>query len=201
LCANFNSAHKSPYLCAKPVYVEIKFTNNDYNYPVVCDKFGPSETGKTYLSPDGSSGSWEDLGSNNVDAAIRMRFTTGNVPPTAPTITGPSSGNEDTELYYDFQSTDYDEDKISYYIEWGDDEITDWTSFRISGLKLTASHIWDEEGGYTIKAKARDIYGAESRWSEKQIEIPRTKIFRSQFFRLLSECFPNTFLIIRYILE
>lgn len=182
------------------IFVVIKFTNDDYKYPVVCDQYGSSETGKTYLSSDGSSGSWEDLGDNDVDAAIRLRFTTSNNPPTDPTITGPPTGKAGTAYNYEFTSTDSNGDKVSYYIEWGDGEITDWTSFQNSGLKYTGSHTWGSQGTYTIKAKARDIYGVESDWREKQVEIPRNKIVANSLFLQLLERFSNAFPILRYLL-
>ncbi len=183
------------------IFVVIEFTNDNYRYPVVCDQYGTSETGKTYLSPDGSTGSWKDLGANNVDAAIRMRCTTSDNPPTEPTISGPPSGNTGTIINYDFLSIDSDGDKISYYINWGDGEITDWTPFRLSGLKYTGSHTWNSQGFYTIRAKAKDIYGVESDWREKQIEIPRNKILANSLFLQLLEDFPNTISIIRYLLQ
>jgi C1A family cysteine protease len=183
------------------IYVAIEFRNDNYRYPVVCDKNGPSESGKTFLSPTGASGSWEDLGENSVDAAIRLRCTTSNNPPTEPTISGPSTGNENKNYNFDFLSIDSDGDKISYYIDWGDDEITDWTSFRNSGVKYVGTHSWDSQGTYLIKSKARDIYGVESDLSEKQIEIPRNRIFSNPFYQLLIERFTNMIFKIRNIID
>ena len=183
------------------IFIAIKFSNKDYKYPVVCDVNGPSETKKTYLSSDGSSGSWEDLGDNYVDAAIRLRFTTSNNDPNDPTITGPSSGNAGKNLDYDFRSTDADGDKISYFIEWGDGEITDWTQFRNSGDIYTGTHSWESKGTYTIRARARDIYGVESDITEKQIEIPRNKVSTNPLFKYLLERYPNAFIILRYVLK
>jgi len=52
----------------------VKFTNAGFRYPVVADMMGPSETGRTYMSCDGRSGSWTDLGaSQGDDVAIRLR--------------------------------------------------------------------------------------------------------------------------------
>lgn len=53
--------------------VVVKFVCSGYNYPVPADGFAPTETGKCYLSDTGASGSWEELGSEGYDIAIRAR--------------------------------------------------------------------------------------------------------------------------------
>lgn len=59
------------------VYAVVKFTNASYGYPVAADDQGTSETGVGYISDDGSSGSWIDLGASyGEDIAIRVRTTT-----------------------------------------------------------------------------------------------------------------------------
>ncbi len=57
-----------------PVYVVVKFTNESYGYPVVCDNTAPVEASTTYLSGNGANGSWYELGTNlSIDAAVRIR--------------------------------------------------------------------------------------------------------------------------------
>jgi len=53
--------------------VVIEFTCTGYNWPVPLDEFSPIETNKTYISHDGSSGSWSELGASGYDIAIRAR--------------------------------------------------------------------------------------------------------------------------------
>jgi C1A family cysteine protease len=56
--------------------VVIEFVCSGYNFPVPCDELAPIETNKTYLSIDGSSGSWIHLGtggSYSWDVSIRAR--------------------------------------------------------------------------------------------------------------------------------
>lgn len=56
------------------IYVAVKFTNSSYTFPVACDYLGSYETGTTYISQNGTGGSWVDLGSAvNEDIAIRLR--------------------------------------------------------------------------------------------------------------------------------
>jgi len=89
----------------------------------------------------------------------------GNIPPYAPTITGPSLGEIGETLSYSFKAIDNDGDQVSYYIDWGDGTITDWTPFQGSGTTYTGSHAWDSADDYEIKAKAKDANGVEGDWS------------------------------------
>lgn len=56
------------------VIAVVQFTNSSEVYPVVSDQYGPYQTNRTYISCDGTSGSWIDLGAyDNDDVAIRLR--------------------------------------------------------------------------------------------------------------------------------
>jgi len=103
-------------------------------------------------------------GSFNVDEYTGgiWKYTPGeNLPPGAPVITGETNGEAGTSYEYGFTSIDPDGDDIAEYIvDWGDDtgeEII--TGPFASGAEATASHTWDEQGDYTITAKAKDING------------------------------------------
>ena len=100
-----------------------------------------------------------------------------NEPPNAPTINGPSSGNPGTSYEYGLISVDPDGDEIAKFIvDWGDSTVEEnVTGPFSSGQEVLVNHTWDEKGTYYIKAKAFDIYGNESDWSEFEIVIPRNK--------------------------
>jgi nitroreductase len=103
------------------------------------------------------------------------KITSSN-PPEIPKITGPAGGKAGMSYNYNFISTDPDENEVSYYIEWGDGEITTWTTFQTSGSPgYTASHTWNTKGTYSIKAKARDSNGLESDWATKSISMSKLK--------------------------
>ncbi|MDH3937674.1 MAG: lectin like domain-containing protein, partial [candidate division Zixibacteria bacterium] len=52
----------------------VKFENASYIYPIVADANGSSETGATYISGNGGSGTWTDLGAYAADdVGIRVR--------------------------------------------------------------------------------------------------------------------------------
>ncbi len=100
--------------------------------------------------------------------------------PLPPSISGPHRSCPDKMLNYTFKAIDnspFAEDNIFFYIEWGDGEIEEWIGPYDSGEELILNHTFKEKGTYQIKAKARDVYGATSEWSEPLcIQIPKTKV-------------------------
>jgi len=107
-----------------------------------------------------------------------------NQPPELPKINGPNSGKPGTEYEYSFNVTDPEEDPLMYFIDWGDDN-TEWTEYCDSGEEIILKHAWDEIGEYIIKAKAKDINGAEGDWAEFPIIIPRNKAVNHPIFNWL----------------
>ena len=101
-----------------------------------------------------------------------------NESPYSPSINGPSSGKIGNEYNYIIMTTDPNNDEVSYYIDWGDGNIDNWTRMLPSGEEYNVSHIWEERGTYVIKVKAKDVYGDESSWSDPlTITMPRVKIY------------------------
>jgi len=122
-----------------------------------------------------------------------------NDPPTKPDIYGPPSGPPGVKLCWAFVSDDPNENQIKYIIEWGDGESTE-TDY--SNIAVEACHTYEEQGEYTIKAKAIDTHGAESNWATLEVSMPKNKPFNFNFpiFNWLFEHFPNIFPILRYLL-
>ena len=111
-----------------------------------------------------------------------------NDPPNKPDIDGPDVGKEGEEYEYTFTATDPDEDDLEFYIEWGDGEVEYWIGPYESGEEFAISHSWEEEGTYTIKATARDVYGEESICKNFQVTIEKkgkSLIQELTFVRLL----------------
>ena len=110
-----------------------------------------------------------------------------NQQPLAPTINGPTSGRTGEEYDFTFITTDPNEDNIYYYIDWGDGNIEDWTGPYNSGYQISASHTWCSNNIFTIKVKAKDIYGAEGPWGVLKVNIPRYKsAFKNPFITLFT---------------
>jgi hypothetical protein len=110
--------------------------------------------------------------SNILSQRVQTLVIRENNPPDTPTITGITEGNVGEEYNYTFQTLDANDDVIFYYIDWGDGNIVEWIGPYESGEEITISHIWDEKGDYTIKAKAKDHYDAESNWGYLDITMP-----------------------------
>ena len=100
-----------------------------------------------------------------------------NDPPSKPEIDGRTHGEPHQTYPYTFVSTDPDDNDVFYYIDWGDDTNTGWIGPFDSGEEITRSHKWDEEGTYTISAKAKDIFDEVSEWGYLEIEIPVENFF------------------------
>jgi photosystem II stability/assembly factor-like uncharacterized protein len=95
-----------------------------------------------------------------------------NNPPNAPIITGTASGKPGIKYTYTFNSIDSDGDDIIYCIDWGDGTGEICIGPYSSGEDATASHVFEEKGSYTIRAKAEDTNEAESPWGELEVTMP-----------------------------
>ena len=144
---------------------------------------------------------WKIVAEDNHYAATEgpiWYFTTEeNKPPSAPSIDGPSSGRPGVRYEYKFRSVDPEGHDVFYFIDWGDGSVEEWIGPFASLKEITVNHTWTKRGSYTIRAKAKDIFDAESSWSEFEVIIPRNKmIYNSLFIRFL-ERFP---LILRFLI-
>ena len=112
-----------------------------------------------------------------------------NYAPFKPMINGPKKGLPGTEYEFTFNSTDYNNDDIYYFIDWGDGSDTGWIGPFSSGVEINQSHTWSQTKIYNIKAKAKDIHDDEGRWATSTINIPRNKAINT-FLSSLLERFP-----------
>ena len=103
-----------------------------------------------------------------------------NTPPNAPSITGKTQGHPNTEYTYSFQSTDPEHDDFYLMVDWGDNTQTDWIGPYASDEIITLTHSWTDKDTYSIRAKTKDIYNAESDWTILEIQIP---YFHSQYYQ------------------
>jgi len=110
-----------------------------------------------------------------IDAWILAGYPTkANTPPNIPVINGEKRGKPGEEYQYNFTTSDIDQDDVYYYVNWSDNTSNQLVGLYHSGEEVTLSHIWSEKGTYTVKVKARDIYGAESDYATLEIKMPKT---------------------------
>lgn len=92
--------------------------------------------------------------------------------PTAPIITGPTTGIINTLYTFNAQSTDPEGDQVRYGYDWGMDGTVDtWTSLVNSGTQGNSSNQWGTAGAKTFQVLAEDSNGTQSGWSPHTITI------------------------------
>jgi hypothetical protein len=109
-----------------------------------------------------------------------------NSAPTTPVIASDTSNvlPLGEESQYFFKSTDPDNDKIRYLIDWGDGGDEEFTLLYKSDEVAKASHLWKKTGIYTISITAYDEHGEKSKSDLeigpieiKEEDIPRDYLF------------------------
>jgi len=102
----------------------------------------------------------------NIDIGIFIKDTFTNDPPNTPAQpTGPQEGYICISYDYATSATDPDGNQLYYKFDWDDGVYSDWIGPYNSGEIASESHIWSEQDTYNIKAKAKDVFGEESDWS------------------------------------
>jgi len=122
--------------------------------------------------------------------------------PSFPQIDGEVNLEVGIEYEYTFKTTDPNGDNIYYSVKWGDGEHSGWVGPYYSDEEITLSHTWSARGIYFIKAKAKDVYGAESGWVTLPVSIPvnQPSSQQSQPFQKVLQQLPNEFPIIQQLL-
>ena len=116
-----------------------------------------------------------------------------NPPLTPDKPRGPQNGIVGEVYNFTASTTDPDGDDVYYFFDWGDGNTSGWLGPYKSGEEVQANHSWSEKGIYKVKVKAKDIYGAESGWSDPlTVTVTRkSKSFYSfWFFQWLIDHFP-----------
>jgi hypothetical protein len=124
-----------------------------------------------------------------------------NTPPEQPQRpSGEVSGKIKTTYTYSTQTTDADGDQVYYLWDWGDGNFSEWLGPFTSGATATAEKSWTKKGTYSIRVKAKDVYGNESNWSDPlAVTMPRNQIFMFNFFEKLERWFPHIFIFFNEI--
>jgi hypothetical protein len=133
-------------------------TNTDGDYVYYAPTTGYSGADSfTYIIDDGNGGT--DTGAVSITVQS-------NAPPSKPQRpTGPTSGKANVEYTFNATTIDPNNHQLYYQWDWGDGTTSNWLGPFDSGDLTQAKHRWGK-GSYSIKVKAKDIYGAETDWSE-----------------------------------
>ncbi len=105
-------------------------------------------------------------------------------------ISGEQNGSTGHQYEYTAVGTDIEEDDLYYMWDWGDGSSTQWSVYCVdSGEEMSDYHIFLEDGPYNIKVKTKDIYGAESEWSDPYsvtmpLDLKKNKIINQQINQL-----------------
>jgi len=146
---------------------------------------GPYESGATVTASyawDQRGPFWikvkaKDVNEGESDWSERFKISISNKAPTKPWITGRRIGTVGSTYEYSFRSFDLEGDDIYYYIRWGDGNTTSWLGPFNSGYKLKLTHTWEGQETYTLRAKAKDIFGEESGYSTIKVVVPVNQQF------------------------
>ena len=120
-----------------------------------------------------------------------------NSPPSEPIINAPDSAKRGDWFNVQFSAEDPNGDEIYYRYQFDVDTVPSiWYGPFKSGTERDLLVKVVPVTTITIKAQAKDIHGAESKWSSVDIPVSKNKNCFQQFFRIL-QAFPNIFSILK----
>ena len=157
----------------KTYYIICKTDGGDWPhkemYKWSCTDLNPYPYGMVHCSIDEGK-TWQKYNKYAIKDQCFRTYGLGkeeNNPPGKPEKPiGPNSGKPGSACTYATFSVDPDGDRIYYMFDWGDGNESEWLGPYESGELVTVSHTWNTEGNYTIRIKAMDENGAESKWSD-----------------------------------
>jgi hypothetical protein len=132
---------------------------------------------------------------------IHVTVISENYAPNTPNKpSGQVKGKIGQTYLYSTSTTDPDGDPVYYLWDWGDGNQSEWLGPFASGAQASAQHSWSAKGDYSIKVKAKDIYGAESAWSDPlPITMPTSK--STQMMSLLAQFLHNLLQFLQNLLK
>jgi hypothetical protein len=152
-----------------------------------------------YEELDGSDGTEKIFGHTWwYSSIIHITVPSDNKEPDKPIKpSGQVNGTVNVEYTYITTTTDPDGGQVYYLWDWGDGTHSDWLGPFVSGAQASAQKSWGVKGKYSIRVKAKDIFGAESAWSDPlPIAMPTSKStqmmsFFAQFLHTLLQFIQN----------
>jgi len=155
----------------------LNYLTNYYWQIIAKDKFGAKTSGPV----------WD----------FKTKLEWPNNPPDKPVVNGTIKGKVGVSYIYSALSIDHEDDLLWYWFDWGDNTNTGWIGPYPSGTIASESHIWNAEGTFHIKVKAKDSFDAESLWGTLDVSMPKNRILHNSLF----SWFINHFLILQMLLQ
>jgi hypothetical protein len=120
---------------------------------------------------------------------VELKNTNYIVPgaPNKPDIpSGETRGQKGIQYNYSTKSYDRENEDIFYLFDWGDGTFSNWLGPYTSNISVIASHIWNLDGSYYVKVKAKDINDNQSPWSDSLIvTMPKINLFMKIMFKIM----------------
>ncbi len=106
------------------------------------------------------------IGKGEDNYPLMNPFSMVNNKPDIPNIFGPTEGYQWVKYNFSALSNDSNYDFVLYKFDWGDETSNKWIGPFSNWLAGKTSHLWKTNGIFNIKAKAMDIKGKASNWSD-----------------------------------
>jgi len=173
----------------EPLYYQFDWGNGNLS-----DWFGPYSSGV----PVSAVYAWSGMGTFSVKVIAKDNrssvsewsnvitvMISGNSPPGAPVIDGPSSGNSGTTYDYTVSATDPENHTVCYRINWDEGTTTNWSAFYPAGEDVVFSHAFVKTGTYRIQVQAMDEIGYVSTWTVLDVTMPKSTALPSLLLQFL----------------
>ena len=186
-------------------FIQMQLLGDDYYHAIIPQQDNGTKV-SYYIHAEDASGRQENhpyIGEADAYSFTAYEAIETNTPPEQPQKpSGNASGKVGTTYTYSTQTTDVDGDKVYYMWDWDDGTFSDWFGPFTSGAAMTVNKSWEKKGTYSIRVKAKDIYGKESNWSDPlSITMPYSYRPILPFFQLLFQRLPNAFPILRQLIR
>jgi len=115
-----------------------------------------------------------------------------NNPPSKPKKpSGLRKINNNLSFKYTSSTVDPDNDNVYLLFDWGDGNSSGWLGPYSSGEKISAYHIWKDNGTFEIRVKAKDINDTQSQWSDSlSIITPKSVKVKNPIILRILKIFP-----------
>ena len=86
--------------------------------------------------------------------------------------------------------------------DWGDNTTSGWLGPFTSGATATAQKSWAVKGTYAVKVKAKDVYGAESNWSDPlAVTMPLSQLLQNPFVETILQWFSHLMTVLKVLVS